>query len=93
MKTSVIVDAMFAIRHWSFHKDETFGEISRQYRHLLLLDVPSDTESIHLCCDRYRTSSLKGTERQKLTKIKSSQPKVYDIQEQIHVPDPLQFFF
>ena len=90
-KTAVMVDAMFAIRHWSFHKGETFGQIAQRFKHLLLSDIPSDTESIHFCCDRYRTESLKTAERQKRSQ-KSAPAKVYDIQEQIHAPEPLEFF-
>ncbi len=52
-KTAVVVDAMYAVRHWSFHKDETFGAIARRYQHNLLADVPDGTDIIHFCCDRY----------------------------------------
>ena len=52
-KTAVVVDAMYAIRHWSFLKGETFGTIAERYHRLLLNDVPAGTEIIHFCCDRY----------------------------------------
>lgn len=52
-KTAVVVDAMCAIRRWSFHKGETFEAIAERYTNLLLKDVPVGTEIIHFCCDRY----------------------------------------
>ena len=39
-KTSVVIDAMYAIRHWSFQKGEAFGAIAERYQRLLLKDVP-----------------------------------------------------
>ena len=40
-KTAVVVDAMCAIRHWSFQKGERFGTIAERYKRLLLNDVPA----------------------------------------------------
>ena len=90
-KTAVIVDAMFVICHWSFKKEETFGEIALRFQNLLLTDVPCNTELIHFCCDRYNKSSLKNQERQKRL-AKSTSSKVYEIREHIHAPDPSAFF-
>ena len=56
LKTAVVVDAMFAVRRWSFHKYETFGAVARRYMNNLLTDVPTGTDIIHFCCDRYYTS-------------------------------------
>jgi hypothetical protein len=80
-RTAVIVDAMFAIRQWSFQKDDTFGSIANRYRHSLLDDVPIGTEAIHFCCDRYNTTSLKEGERQHRY-AGTGLAKVYDIREQ-----------
>ncbi len=57
-KTAVVVDAMHAIRHWSFQKDDTFGAIAGCYKHNLLKDVPEGAEIVHFCCDRYSATSL-----------------------------------
>ncbi|KAK1903960.1 Calmodulin-regulated spectrin-associated protein 3 [Dissostichus eleginoides] len=64
LKTAVVIDAMSAIRHWSFHTGEGFGVIAERYRHLLLNDVPPGTDIIHFCCDRYSTTSLKSAEQE-----------------------------
>ena len=32
LKTAVVVDAMYAVQRWSFHKDETFCAVARRYR-------------------------------------------------------------
>ena len=62
-KTAVVVDAMYAIRQWSFHKEETFSVIGKRYLHNLLSDVPPGTELIHFCCDRYSAGGLKASEQ------------------------------
>ena len=36
--TAVVVDAMHAVRRWSFHKDDTFGAVARRHR-----NMPADT--------------------------------------------------
>lgn len=59
-KTAGVVERMFVVRHWSFHKGETFGAIARRHLHNLLTDVPPCTDSMHLCCDRYRNQGLKA---------------------------------
>jgi len=38
-KTAVVVDAMYAIRRWSFHKEETFSVIGKRHLHNHLLDI------------------------------------------------------
>ena len=39
---------------------ETFGAVARRYRNNLLTDTPTGTDSIHFCCGRYNTLSLKS---------------------------------
>lgn len=90
-KTAVVVDAMYAIRHWSFQREETFGSISERYIHHLLKDVPTGTEIIHFCCDRYSGQGLKAAEQQH--RYSRSRPaKVYEVCEQYRAPDPQEFF-
>ena len=53
LKTAVVVDAMYAVRLWSFHKDETFAAVApRRYRNHLPTDIPIGTDSKHFCCDQ-----------------------------------------
>ena len=47
LKTAVVVDAMYAVRRWFFHKDETFGAAAKHYRNHLPTDMPTGTDSIH----------------------------------------------
>ena len=42
-KTAVVVDAMHAIRRWSFKTNETFRDIADRYKEQLLKDVPAGT--------------------------------------------------
>ena len=63
-KTAVVIDAMYAMRHWSFLKGEAFGTIAERYQRLLLNDVPAGTEIIHFCFDRYSGPSLKTAEQE-----------------------------
>jgi len=51
-KTAVVVDAMYPIRRWSFHKEEPFGSIGTRYRKNLIKDLPAGSSIIHFCCDR-----------------------------------------
>ena len=60
LKTAVVVDAMYAVRRWFFHKDETFGAAARLYRN----HMPTGTDSIHFCYDRYTNLSLKSLQQQ-----------------------------
>ncbi len=90
-KTAVVVDAMCAIRHWSFQKGELFGTIAEQYKSLLLNDVPAGTQIIHFCCDRYSGPSLKSAEQEKRY-ARSKPAKVYEVSEQFTAPDPKEFF-
>ena len=59
LKTADIIDAICAIRHWSFLKGEAFGTAER-YQHLLWNDVPAVTEIINFCFDQYSGPSLKS---------------------------------
>ena len=63
-KTAVVVDAMYAIRRWTFHKEEPFGSIATRYRNNLIQDVPAGTIIIHFCCDRYNPKSSKSSAQQ-----------------------------
>ena len=63
MKTAVVVDAIYAVRRWSFHKDEIFGAVARRYMNHLPTNIPTDTDSIHFGCDRYNPLSLKSLEQ------------------------------
>ena len=47
-KTTVVVDAINAVRRWSFHKDEQFGAIATRYKNNLIQDVPAGTSVIHI---------------------------------------------
>ena len=64
LKTAVVVDAMYAVHRWSFHKDETFGAVARRYRNHRPTDMPTGIDSIHLCCNMYNSLSLKYLEQQ-----------------------------
>ena len=46
LQTAVVVDAMYAVRRWSFHKDDTFGAVARRYRNMPT-DILTGTDSIH----------------------------------------------
>ena len=91
LKTAVVVDAMFAVRRWSFHKDETFGAVARRYMNNLLTDVPTGTDIIHFCCDRYNALSLKSVEQQHRY-ARSRPARQFEISEHYTVPDPQEFF-
>ena len=56
LKTAVVVDAMYDVRRWFFHKDETFGAAAKR--------LPTGTYSIHFCYDRYTNLSLKYLQQQ-----------------------------
>ncbi|KAJ4933448.1 hypothetical protein JOQ06_030276 [Pogonophryne albipinna] len=90
LKTAVVVDAMSAIQHWSFHRGQGFGVIAERYRHLLLIDVPPGTDIIHLCCDKYSTISLKSAEQEQRY-ARSKPAKVYEVSEQYTARDPNKF--
>ena len=62
LKTAVIVDAMYAVRRWTFHKYDTFGAVARRYRNMPT-DITTGTDSIHFCCDRYNPLSMKSLEQ------------------------------
>ena len=89
-RVSVVVDAMYLIRRWSFLKIESFGAIPEKYLHLLLSDIPINTHSIHFCCDRY-SGNLKEAEQEKRY-LKSKVTKVYEVREQYIAPDPKELF-
>ena len=90
-KTAVVVDAMHAIRRWSFKTNETFGDIAERYKEQLLKDVPAGTKIIHFCCDRYSERRLKSAEQQhRYGQLR--QVKVFEVSEQYKTPDPQEFF-
>ncbi|KAJ4940066.1 hypothetical protein JOQ06_026376 [Pogonophryne albipinna] len=70
---------------------EGFGVIAERYRHLLLIDVPPGTDIIHLCCDRYSTTSLKSAEQEQRY-ARSKPAKVYEVSEQYTALGPKEFF-
>ena len=59
LQTAVVVDAVYAVRRWSLHKDETFGTVAKHYGNHL----PTGTKSIHFCCDRYNHLIPKSLEQ------------------------------
>ena len=87
----LVVDAMFAVRQWSFHTGETFGAIAKRYLHNMLNDIPEGTASIHFCCDRYDTDNLKASQHQHRY-AKSEKAKVFEVSEQYIAPAPRDFF-
>ena len=89
-KTGVIVDAMFAIRGWSFHKDELFLSVADRYLRNLLFDCPKGTDSIHFCCDYYAEDSLKSSER--LSRAGAAKGKAVEVDSHFKAPDPSTFF-
>jgi len=90
-KTAVIIDAMYAVQHWSFHKDETFGDIAQRYKKNLLNDIPDGTTIVHFCCDRYDQLGLKSSEQQH--RYNRSRPaRQFEISDQFKAPDPQEFF-
>ena len=48
MKTAVVVDAIYAVRRYSFHKEETFGAVARRYMNQLPTDIPTHTDSMYI---------------------------------------------
>ena len=90
VKTTLVVDAMYAIRKWSFQKGDTYEAIANRYKANLLEDVPSGTTSIHFCCDRYKDMSLKESARQNRAGVKSL--KAYEVMDSFVAPEPADFF-
>ena len=76
---------------WSFHKDEPFGAVVRHYMNNLLTDIPTGTETIHFCCDRYTSLSVKYVEQQHRY-ARSRPARQFEISEHYTVHDPQQFF-
>ena len=86
-KTAVVEDAMYAVRRWSFHNDETFGVIARRYTNNLVKDVPA---IIHFCCDRCNSPNLNSSVQQH--RYARSQPaRLFEVREQCRTPDPQKF--
>ena len=50
MNWAVVVDAMYPVQRWSFHKDETFVVVARRYRNHIPIDIQTGTDIIHFCC-------------------------------------------
>ena len=88
LRTSIVVDAMFNVRKWSFEKDVPFPVISNRYRESLVSNLPRNTSSVHFCCDRYNVNSLKSAER----KRRATGGKVSEVNDQLRTPDPKAFF-
>lgn len=65
---------------------QTHRDIAKRYRNLIATYLPSDTKSIHFCCDRYKVKSLKSAERQR------SEGKGYEVDDQYGAPDLKSFF-
>ena len=89
--TAVVVDAMYAIRRWTFHKEEPFGSIATRYRKNLIQDVPAGTSIIHFCCDRYNPKSPKSSAQQHRY-AGSRSARLFEVSEQYRAPDPHEFF-
>ena len=93
-KTAVVIDAMCAVEHWPFGKDEFFESIAQRHKHCLLTDLPPGTEIIHFCCDHYKTPSfLKAIEHQH--RFETAKPtKVYEVSDHVsnRAPDTAQLF-
>ena len=51
LKTAMVLDAIFVICQWSFHKSETFEAIARQYLQYMLDKILEGTLSNHFCSD------------------------------------------
>ena len=64
MTTTMVVDAIYTVRRWTFHKDETFGAVARRYRNHMPTDISTDMDSIHFGCDKYNPLSVKSLEQQ-----------------------------
>ena len=90
-KTAVVVDAMNAIRRWSFQKGEHFGAIASRFKYSLLHDIPPGTEFVHVCCDRYHGPNLKSVE-QGHRYAKSKCGKEYVVKKHFTAPEPEEFF-
>ena len=67
LKTAVVVGAMYAVRRWYFHKDETFGAVARRYRNHKPTDIPTGTDG----------NSAKTAYISAATGIHSSEPEVF----------------
>ena len=91
LKTAVVVDAMYAVQCCSFPKDETFGAVARRYRNHMPTDIPTGTDIIHFCCDRYNYFSLKSLEQQHRY-ARSRPARSFEISEHYTVPKPQYFF-
>jgi len=85
--TAVVVDAIYAIRHWSFKKGETFSTISGRYQHNLLTDIPAGTKTTHFFCDRYSGPSLKSAEQERrYGRPKPANVGLYEVSELYKAP-------
>ncbi len=91
LNTAVVLDAMHCIHKWSFNKGDTFGNIADRYLHRILHDIPSDTKIIHVCCDRYRDTSLKLAMRQH-RQSHSHKCKSYEVCTHYRTPEAGDFF-
>ena len=91
-KTAVIVDAMHDIRRWSFNKGEPFPNIADRYLKQLMKEKPENTTAIHFCCDRYKDSSLKTSERTSRRGNQQGKGTAFEVGEKFKNPEPNEFF-
>ncbi len=87
----MIVDAMHVIQKWKCDKGERYEDIAKRYKQRLMANAPPGTNSIHICCDRYKDSSLKEGERKRRLGDKPK-GKAYDVKDGFKAPDPTEFF-
>ena len=93
LSMALIIDGMNCLRRWPFKKDVPFPEVAKRYQQQLLLDVPSDTNTIHFCADRYVSNSLKTAERDhRASTLGTEIKKIYDVNDNYRTPEPKSFF-
>lgn len=88
-KTAVFVDAMYMIHRQPFKKDTKFEDIADRYLVGMVNDIPPGTASIHFCCDRYKSPSLKLQTRSHRTGKPS---KTFTVADHFTAPEPTEFF-
>ena len=85
---------MYAVRRWSFHKDETFGAVARRYRnHICRLTyrLAQTRQHTFLLRQVYTPLSLKSLEQQhRYARSRPARP--FEISDYYTVPRPQQLF-